>query len=356
MKKTKKTILIFIASLLINQANTLAQEGNINRYLKIEISESEYEILNLNAEVQYSVRTETNENNTLVIRIYDDSDNLLSEYPANAIIYPLYDYLDMPDIPAVEGKIVIVLNCVNEADVCNDLVFAGSYNDYNITVSELAKFTPIPNYEGWYRTEIMPKENATSTRGKPNQLASDGTFPTDWKHQWFAQMKDGNIVNQCEIIRGVADLEEEYNGEQALVIFEDADVVYIRAYAWRKNPCVPAETHSITFNVTVPYGLDDTDIVYIVGEMNWWDPTATPMTKSGNNWTITLHEIEYDTEYKYVANGSWNFEELGVIEEGADCANQVANRKVNDLTMDDTVENFRGITADKCPFFKKNKN
>ena len=254
-----------------------------------------------------------------------------------------------PNVSSQPGKIVLVLNCVNEAEVCNNIVFAGDYNGWNLQIENLAKFEPIPDYDGWFKVVLTPSEPDAGITGKPNQLASDGSFPSDWAHQWYAQMDGDIVVNQCEILRGDAELQEEYNGEQALTMFASADVVYIRAYAWKKNPCIPTPTFTVTFNVTVPAGLEPDDVVYIVGNMNDWNQTETQMTKSGNVWTIILDEIQEGIEYKYVLNGSWDFEELGAIgEEG--CAEGVMNRKVVDTTMNDVVLNFRGRTAVKCDY------
>jgi len=259
---------------------------------------------------------------------------------------------DLPEVAAVPGKIVLVLNCVEDAQVCHDLVFAGDYNGWKITPADMVKFVPIADFDGWYKAEITPtatpEDPNVALRGKPNQLASDGSFPSSWDYQWFAQMKDGAVANECEIIQGDASLYDEYNGEKGLSVNVGANVVYIRAYAWKKNPCIPAEKYTITFNATVPDGLGSDDVVYIVGGMNDWTVDANPMTKSGNTWSITLNDIEFDTEYKYVVNGSWTFEELRAAESGADCATQTTNRKVNDRTMTDIVENFRLITIDRC--------
>ena len=254
---------------------------------------------------------------------------------------------DVPEVAPVPGKIVLVLNCVEDAEVCNGLVFAGDYNGYSTNPDEMAKFEPIEGFDGWYRAEFAPEEAGGGAKGKPNQLASDGSFPSSWDYQWFAQMSGEDVVNQCELISGNADLYDEYNGEKGLEIFAGADVVYIRAYAWKKNPCIPAVTYTVTFNVTVPDGLGADDVVYMAGSMNSWTPDATPLAKTGpNTWSITLNEIEYGTEYKYLLNGNWDFEELKATEDDASCADGIGpNRKVNDLVMNDVVGNFKKVTT-----------
>ena len=260
---------------------------------------------------------------------------------------------DMPEVDPVAGKIVVVLNCVDDAVVCSDLVFAGNYNGYNTNPAEMAKFEPIEGWDGWYKTVFEPADPEGVTQGKPCQLAQDGTFPSSWDHQWISQSDaDGNVIEgkACEIIKGDAVLTVEYTVESRLDIAAGADVVYVRTHAWKKNPCEKAPTYEITFNVTVPSGLGASDIVYVVGGMNGWTPTATALTKkTGNTWSVVVKEVEFGTEYKYVLNGSWDFEELLAIEDGADCAKGIpSNRKVNDREMNDVVGNFKDVTAEKC--------
>jgi len=261
----------------------------------------------------------------------------------------------MPEVAAVAGKVVIVLNCVDEAEVCNPIVFAGNYNEWNVSnPAEMATFEAIEGYDGWYKVEITPDAAAATEtsilEGKPNQLDKDGSFPSSWDFQWLAQTDDaGNVVNPCEVLKGSASLKTEYDVESSLIVAPGADVVYIRAHAWKKNPCVEAEKFNITFNVSVPAGLPESAIVYIAGGMNGWSADASPLTKvDATHWTISFESIELGVEYKYLLNQSWDNEELQAKEADADCANGVGNRKTNDRTMNDVVANFAGVTAAKC--------
>ena len=57
----------------------------------------------------------------------------------------------VPEVAATEGAYTVVWNAVDYAE-CNDLVFAGNYNDYNITdVAAMAKFEKIEGYTNWYK-------------------------------------------------------------------------------------------------------------------------------------------------------------------------------------------------------------
>jgi hypothetical protein len=261
----------------------------------------------------------------------------------------------MPTVAAVTGKVVIVLNCINNAVVCNPLVFAGNYNGYGTNAAEMARFEAIEGYENWYKVVITPDPAAATEtsilEGKPNQLAKDGSFPSSWDYQWLAELDvDGTtVLNPCEVIKGSATLKVEYTVESSLIVAPGADVVYIRAYSWKKNPCVEAEKYEVTFTVTTP-AMHDSCTVYVVGSINGWDASANPMTKvDATHWTTKVSDVEFGAEYKYVVNSNWEYEELQAKAAGADCATGISNRKVNDREMNDNAPNFKIITADKCP-------
>jgi len=91
-----------------------AQETPINRFLKIELSEDDYEILNLEDGVQYSIRTETDENNKLVIRVYDENNQAIAEYPGHAVVYPQFD-----DEAVLGPNTIIVHQKTNDEDLKN---------------------------------------------------------------------------------------------------------------------------------------------------------------------------------------------------------------------------------------------
>jgi hypothetical protein len=73
------------------------------------------------------------------------------------------------------------------------------------------------------------------------------------------------------------------------------------------------------------------------------------MTLANGVWTATVENVVMGAEYKYVANASWDNEELQATAEGANCAEGLSgNRKINDVEVVDAIGNFKGITAEKC--------
>ena len=252
-----------------------------------------------------------------------------------------------PVVEATEGAVTIVWNTVDFTPCLdNQLVFAGDYNGYNTNPDEMVKFEAIEGYEGWWKAVITPADPSLTPvlQGKPCALYLDGTFPSSWDHQWITVDEE----HACTIIDGPAELQVEYKVESKLVVSENSSVVYVRSYGFKTNPCAEPETYTVNFSVSTPV-LPDTCVVYIVGAFNGWTADANPMTLADGAWTVTLNDVVMNAEYKYVVNGSWNYEELLAAEEGKDCAEGLSgNRKVNDVEMVEEVANFKDITIAKC--------
>ncbi len=248
---------------------------------------------------------------------------------------------EIPEVAPVEGKIVVVFNAVDQAEVCNGLVFAGDYNGYNTNAADMAKFEAIEGYANWFKVEITPctegKTEGYALIGKPCQLAADGSFPGSWDYQWHAKLNEaGEVDTEVEIIKGNAELQPDYNLEKKLAVFDGADVVYVRAYAWKKNPCVPVEKYTVTFEVTTAFAVADSLTVNVAGAMNGWNGAGgSLMTPNADRtvWTVSIDEVELGMEYKYTLVGA----------SGAAYWEQGDNRKVDDREMYDEVEFFDSI-------------
>ena len=86
-------------------------------------------------------------------------------------------------------KRVIVLYF--DEQVCNDIVWAGSYNEWNLTPAEMLHFEPLEGFDGWYAVEVddarAPQIDQTDDTGnkccvgKPVQLKKDGSFSWDFQ-------------------------------------------------------------------------------------------------------------------------------------------------------------------------------
>ena len=255
---------------------------------------------------------------------------------------------EIPEVAATDGAVTVVWNavgfvpCMEEG---NQLVFAGDYNGYNTDPAQMAKFEAIEGYEGWWKAVITPADASLTPvlAGKPCALYLDGTFPSSWDHQWL------NVeAGACEVIDGPATLEVEYEVESKLLVESNSSVVYVRSYGFKTDPCLEPETYTVSLTASAPE-LPEGTIVYAVGAFNSWTTDATPMTLANGVWTATIENVVMGAEYKYVANASWDNEELLEAAEGAVCAEGLSgNRKINDVEVVDAIGNFKDITIMKC--------
>lgn len=251
----------------------------------------------------------------------------------------------VPEVAATEGAYTVVWNAVDYSE-CNGLVFAGNYNNYDTDAANMVKFEKIEGYTNWYKAVITPTETIEQLEGKPCALASDGTFPTSWDHQWI-----GSEEKPCEVVKGEVEFQVEYSTETKMIVKEIGSVVYVRSYQFKVDPCVVEPEYDITFNLTVAQAMSDTDKVYVVGDFveNGWTVDAYEMTRTdATHFTATV-KAKIGREYKYVANASWDYEMVvAAPAEGENCSPKSGNLTISDVTINDNVYGFSGINATIC--------
>jgi N-acylglucosamine 2-epimerase len=117
----------------------------------------------------------------------------------------------------------------------------------------------------------------------------------------------------------------------------------------------PVVTDNVTFNVIVPSSTPASDVIYIAGTFNYWDPGPgqsgtdgldhdLPLTAMGdNNWEIKLPLLAGDTiEYKYT-RGSWETVEKGT--EGEEIPNRLLDVPDVHYIQNDVVANWIDVPA-----------
>ena len=252
---------------------------------------------------------------------------------------------DIPYVAPTAGAYTVVWNAVDYSE-CNGLVFAGNYNNYNITdVAAMAKFEKIEGYTNWYKAVITPTATVDHLEGRPCALAADGSFPSDWKHQWI-----GSEEKPCEVVKGEVEFQVEYGTETKMTVKEIGTVVYVRSYQFKVDPCIVEPEYDITFNLTVDQAMGAEDKVYVVGDFveNGWTTDAYEMTrKDDTHFTATI-KAKIGREYKYVANGSWDYEMLEFPENGKNCSERSMNKRIDDVIVADYVYGFRQVNATWC--------
>ena len=149
---------------------------------------------------------------------------------------------------------------------CYDIVLVGSFHATEtgswITspVSDLPKFEPVENYDGWYVASFTPEAEPDAEKGiqaKPVMLDVDGNF--NWSYQ----------VGAATAIRGgVQVVQGAYEGEIDLINYgADAPNVFT-VEAWKSNPCT-AIYHNYKV-IVISDGCDGYAVPFIIGDMNSW--------------------------------------------------------------------------------------
>ena len=181
-----------------------------------------------------------------------------------------------------EGANVVVA-FYTTAQICNDVVFIGSYCSWAEDPAGLVKFEPVDNFAGWYVTSFT--DASENIEGKPVQLKSDGTFA------WDYQLGDDAIA----VVDGRVTIEPGYSGEVNLKQYATDAPVVIAFGKWKNdnNPCVVAERHNYTVILDAPYCADEAGNYFdpaIIGDFNGWsEGVAMELIPDG----------EYALKYKY---------------------------------------------------------
>ncbi len=272
--------------------------------------------------------------------------------PVDPVIKPT-----VPEVAATEGAFTVVWNAVDYSE-CNGLVFAGNYNGYDTKAENMAAFEKIEGYTNWYKV-VIPVGDLTQLEGKPCALASDGTFPANWDHQWI-----GSEEKPCELLQGPGEFQVEYSTETKLIVPEAGAVTFVKSYGFKVDPCIEEPSYDITFNVTLTQALDETHDVYVVGDFvkDAWTPAAYKMTRVDETHFTATVEAKIGREYKYVADAEkmitgedgtevaagWYFDLAAAPEEGKDCSSKGANSTISDITINDEVYGFLHLNAEEC--------
>lgn len=238
-----------------------------------------------------------------------------------------------PEAPA-NGDYLIVVKF--NADICNDIVWAGTYNQWSTDPAAMSKFAALEGYEGWYYVQFADT-NAT-VQGKPVQLKSDGSF--SWDYQ--SGDADAWTVESGEVL-----VEAGFAGEANLTY--NSKVAVMKMAYWKNNgsPCVVVPTHDYTVNVTVPEG---STAAYIVGDFNSWAFQEMTATSTANVFSYTFNDAEGHA-FKIVPAASWDDE--AVYADGYNADSQCYTKSGNiilgtETTVSITVANWLSKVTE-CP-------
>lgn len=217
-----------------------------------------------------------------------------------------------------------------EEQVCNDIVFAGSYNGWATDKpAEMAKFEKVENFDGWYVVAVT--DESEDIQGKPVQLQSDGTF------SWDYQTGD---VDSWQLVSGTVTIGAGYGGEADLKGYSTAEPVIMISHYFKNHnsPCVEVVKHDYTVNLKAPMcGSDPADYsTYfapaIIGSFNTWS--------EGIAMELNEETMVYTYKFNDKEGGEFKFKAVG----DTDWSNQIQILGKNAETGEDEWQDNPNIT------------
>ena len=191
--------------------------------------------------------------------------------------------------------------CINfQGEVCNDIVFAGSYNSWDTYPENMVHFTPLEDFDGWYVAVIpvtVNEEGVEVNDGKPAQLANDGSF------SWDYQTGD---VNSWELISGSVDITAGYSGESDLKYWSSAEPVILKSLYFKNHnsPC-HVVSHEYTVNLIAPScgGYEPA----IIGSFNGWSEGVAMWLQSDGSYSYIFTDNEGGSfKFKATTDTDWS--------------------------------------------------
>ncbi|MBR6065100.1 MAG: hypothetical protein IKP57_01590 [Paludibacteraceae bacterium] len=219
----------------------------------------------------------------------------------------------------VVNNVVLCINPIEDAQVCNDIRFVGTPNNWGKgdpigtdpdsgdpiygpeSFNNCEKFMPVPGFDGWYAAELPYSEGF---EGKPLQEPTDRVWTWDYQcgdmDSWV--FVDGNQMN---LVAG-------YDGECNISYASAGAYIYQLKY-WKKHktPCAPVIKHTYTINLYAPDACPDM-VPTIAGDFEGWNGTAMneELDEEFNTvYTISFVDQEgHGFKFKAGAAGDWSNE------------------------------------------------
>ena len=208
-------------------------------------------------------------------------------------------------------KRVIVLYF--DEQVCNDIVWAGSYNEWKTTPADMVTFESLEGFAGWYVVEVddarAPQADQTVSPGdnccvgKPAQLKKDGSFAWDFQagdaEAWINMAQPG--TKQHYIYGGYAGEADICWNEYGVYIYE---VAYFKEH---NSPCGEDKPkHDYTITAYLPEFCDAiaayADSARVMGNFDGWTDGIWMEKKIDEDfndyWYAEIKDVEEGQEFK----------------------------------------------------------
>ena len=247
----------------------------------------------------------------------------------------------------VATKRVIVLYF--DEQVCNDIVWAGSYNEWKTTPADMVTFEPLEGFAGWYVVEVddarAPQIDQTDDTGnkccvgKPAQLKKDGSFAWDFQagdaEAWINMAQPG--TKQHYIYGGYAGEADICWNEYGVYIYE---VAYFKEH---NSPCGEDKPkHDYTITAYLPQFCDEiaayADSARVMGNFDGWTDGIWMEKKVDEDfndyWYAEIKDVEEGTEFKlrFGTDAKWAVQ---VQLDGKDLSNEKTGETTNIVLQND---------------------
>ena len=184
-----------------------------------------------------------------------------------------------------------------DEQVCTDIVWAGSYNEWSTTPVDMMSFMPLEGYNGWYVIELWDDSNPC--QGRPVQLKKDGSF------SWDFQSGDVEAwINMAQPGTKTATISAGNNQSEANCTWPDTGA-YIYEVAYFKNHNTPCGAPDPAPELTAPPvpTVDAANVKAIMCEtysnnLGYW-----PQGWGGCNWADTC---KAGVNIKYAKTMAWD--------------------------------------------------
>ena len=177
----------------------------------------------------------------------------------------------------VENNVVL---CVYfESEICDDIVIAGSYNEWSTDLETMIHMEELEGFEGWYVAEIPYVEGV---QAKPVQL-QNGAFSWDFQ--------TGDPASWEYVAGDEATIVSGYDGEANVGYPTAGAYIYISHYFKNhKSPCVEAVYHDYTVILKAPDcgGFEPG----LIGDFNGWGASQEMNLGIDGSYSYTFNDCE----------------------------------------------------------------
>jgi len=206
------------------------------------------------------------------------------------------------DLAAFNPTNNAVLCAYFDGPVCNDIVLAGDYNNWNTNPSKMVKMRPVEGFAGWYAGGVTPDANGADKKFKPVQLTADGTF------SWDFQCGGPSVWVKANPNGATLDVQAEQGGTECCLHYKKAGAYIYYCTAWKgASPCQEPKDYII--NVYPPDC--DWGKLTIAGGFDNWENINIPMLpeydKDGNPyWHYALSYQYPGGAFKIKCGEGWD--------------------------------------------------